>query len=188
MRNNRLYRLLETNPFVIPLILIALIIFFGGIGVYLAEHKHQGANITTLGDAFWWAVVTITTVGYGEYFPLTLAGRLIALAVMFSGIGIVVVIVGIISQKRIQSLESRLKLMTEARPRLFGDETKTAIIDKIGGIDKLTEDEFDTLITRVKSLRRTLLEESKNSYTCSRCDNVYYNKPKFCSNCGLDLT
>ena len=48
--------------------------------------------------------------------------------------------------------------MTEARPRLFGDETKTAIIDKIGGIDKLTEDEFDTLITRVKSLRRTLLE------------------------------
>ena len=48
--------------------------------------------------------------------------------------------------------------MTEARPRLFDDETKTAIIDKIGGIDKLTEDEFDTLITRVKSLRRTLLE------------------------------
>jgi voltage-gated potassium channel len=156
--------------------------------VYLAEHKHQGANITTLGDAFWWAIVTITTVGYGEYFPLTLAGRLIALAVMFSGIGVVVAIVGIISQRRIQGLESRLKLMTEARPKLFGDETKTAIIDKIGGIDKLTEDEFDTLITRVKSMRRTLLEESKNSYKCSRCDKVYYDKPKFCSNCGLDLT
>jgi hypothetical protein len=68
-----------------------------------------------------------------------LAGRLIALAVMFSGTGIVVVIVGIISQKRIQSLESRLKSRTEARPRLFGDENKTAIIDKIEGIDKLNE-------------------------------------------------
>jgi voltage-gated potassium channel len=188
MRRERLYALLEANPLVIPLVLASLIIILGGIGVYLAEHKHQGANITTLGDAFWWAIVTITTVGYGEYFPLTLAGRLIALAVMFSGIGIVVVIVGIISQRRIQSLESRLKLMTEARPRLFDDETKTAIIDKIGGIDKLTEDEFDTLITRVKSMRRTLLEESKNSYKCSRCDKVYYDKPKFCSNCGLDLT
>ena len=121
MRRERLYALLEANPLVIPLVLVSLIIILGGIGVYLAEHKHQGANITTLGDAFWWSIVTITTVGYGEYFPLTLAGRLIALAVMFSGIGVVVVIVGIISQRRIQSLDSRLKLMTEARPRLFDD-------------------------------------------------------------------
>ena len=50
--------------------------------------------------------------GYGEYFPLTLAGRLIALAVMFSGTGIVVVIVGIISQKRI---EFRVKIKVENR-------------------------------------------------------------------------
>ena len=106
MRRERLYALLEANPLVIPLVLVSLIIILGGIGVYLAEHKHQGANITTLGDAFWWAVVTITTVGYGEYFPLTLAGRLIGVAVMFSGIGIVVIIVGIISQKRIKGLES----------------------------------------------------------------------------------
>jgi hypothetical protein len=41
--------------------LYTLIIIFGGIGVYLAEHKHPGANITNLGDAFWWAVVTMTT-------------------------------------------------------------------------------------------------------------------------------
>ena len=188
MRRERLYALLEANPLVIPLVLASLIIILGGIGVYLAEHKHQGANITTLGDAFWWAVVTITTVGYGEYFPLTLAGRLIALAVMFSGIGVVVAIVGIISQKRIKGLESMLKPKTEARPRLFGDEMKTAIIDKIKGIENLTEEDFDTLIPAMKSLRRTLLEESKNSYKCSRCGNVYYVKPKFCSNCGRDFT
>jgi hypothetical protein len=74
MRRERLYTLLEANPLTIPLVLVLLIIILGGVGVYLAEHKHQGANITTLGDAFWWAIVTITTVGYGEYFPLTLAG------------------------------------------------------------------------------------------------------------------
>jgi hypothetical protein len=80
MRNNRLYRLLEINPLVIPLILIVLIIFFGGIGVYLAEHKHQGANITNLGDAFWWAIETVTTVGYGDYTPITLVGRAIGIS------------------------------------------------------------------------------------------------------------
>ena len=188
MRSERLYTLLEANPIVIPVILVLVIIIFGGIGVYLAEHKQQGSNITNLGDAFWWAIVTITTVGYGEFFPLTLVGRAIGVLVMFSGIGIVVIIVGIFSQKRIKGLESMLKPKTEARPRLFGDETKTAIIDKIKGIENLTEEDFNTLLPTMKSLRRTLLEESKNSYKCSRCGNVYYSKPKFCSNCGRDLT
>ena len=89
--------------------------------MYLAEYKYQDANITNLGDAFWWAIVTITTVGYGEFFPLTFVGRAIGVLVMFSGIAIVVIIVGIISQKRIKGLESMLKPKTEARPRLFGD-------------------------------------------------------------------
>jgi len=52
----------------------------------------------------------------------------------------------------------------------------------------LTYEDFDTLIIMIKSQRRTLLEESKTSHKCSRCGNVYYSKPKFCSNCGLDLT
>ena len=188
MRSERLYKLLEANPLVIPVILVLVIIIFGGIGVYLAEYKHPGANITNLGDAFWWAIVTITTVGYGEFFPLTFVGRAIGVLVMFSGIGIVVIIVGIISQKRIKGLESMLKSKTEVRQRLFGDETKTDIIDKIEGIEKLTEEDFDTLFIKMKSLRRTLLEESRNSYKCSGCGNVYYDKPKFCSNCGLDLS
>ena len=160
----------------------------GGIGEYLAEHKHPGANITDLGDAIWWAVVTITTVGYGEYYPFTPLGRVMGILVMFSGIGIVVIIVGIICQRRLQSIESKLKSKTEAGPRLFADETKTTIKDKIEGIEKLTEEDFDILTTMMKSLRRTLLEESKTLTKCSRCSNVYYSKPKFCSNCGLGLT
>ena len=56
MRSDRLDRLLESNPIVVPSILVIVIIISGGIGVYLAEHEHQGANITNLGNDFWWAV------------------------------------------------------------------------------------------------------------------------------------
>ena len=189
MRSDRLYTLLKTNlGFVIPATLTLSIIIFGAIGVYLAEHGHQGANITKLSDAFWWAVVTITTVGYGDYYPVTSVGRIIAVLVMFSGIGIVVAFLGMVSQRRLRRVESRFESKTEAQPRLLGDETKTAVKNKIEVIDKLTEEDFDTLIVMIKSLRRTLLEESKISYKCSRCGNNYHSKPKFCSNCGLDLT
>ena len=188
MRSDRLYRFVESNPIIVPTIFVIFIVIFGGIGVYLAEHKHPGANITNLGDAFWWAIVTITTVGYGEYFPLTLVGRVIGVFVMLSGIGTAIVIVTIFSQKRLKRMESRLKPKTDVHPRLFGDETKTDIKVKIDGIEKLTEEDFDNLIIMMKSLRHTLLEESKNLIKCSRCGNAYYSKRKFCSNCGLDLT
>jgi voltage-gated potassium channel len=188
MRSDRLYTFLKANPLIIQVILVLLVIILGGIGVYLVEHKQQGATITKLGDALWWAVVTITTVGYGEYYPVTSAGRVIAILVMFSGIGIVVTLVGTLSQRRLQGIESSLKSKTEVRPGLVGDETKTAIKDKIEGIERLTEEDFDTLIIMMKSLHRTLLEESKILYKCSRCGNVYYSKPKFCSNYGLELS
>ena len=106
---------------------------------------------------------------------------------MLSGIGIAVIIVTIFSQRRIKSIESMLKPKTEVQPRLFGDETKTAIKDKIDEIGMLTEEDFDMLITMMKSLCRPLLEESKNLYKCSKCGNVYYSKPKFCTIVALSL-
>jgi hypothetical protein len=106
---------------------------------------------------------------------------------MFSGIGIVVSLVTLLSQRRLQHIESMLKAKTENRPKLLGDETKTAIKDEIDGIEKMTEEDFDRLIVMIKGLRRTVLEGSKTSHKCSRCGIVYYIKPRFCSNCGLEL-
>ena len=108
-----------------------------------------------------------------------LVGRAIAVFVMLSGIGIAVTIVTIFSQRRLKSIESKLKPKTEVQSRLLAEETKTSIKGKIDGIEKLIEEDFDMLITTMKSLRRTLLEESKNLYKCPRCGNVYYSKPKF---------
>ncbi|MCP3990099.1 MAG: potassium channel family protein [Actinomycetia bacterium] len=56
--------------------------------VYATEHDHQGADIQSLGDAFWWAAVTATTVGYGDQVPVTSEGRAAALVLMLLGIAL----------------------------------------------------------------------------------------------------
>ena len=53
------------------------------------EGRSPDANITTGGGALWWSIVTITTVGYGDEYPVTLMGRLVAVLVMFAGVGII---------------------------------------------------------------------------------------------------
>ena len=49
----------------------------------------EGANITSAGDALWWAFTTVTTVGYGDRFPVTTEGRAVAVVLMVAGIGVV---------------------------------------------------------------------------------------------------
>jgi voltage-gated potassium channel len=56
--------------------------------IYHVEVTAKGSNIGSFEDALWWAVVTVTTVGYGDRFPVTTEGRGIATFLMFSGIGI----------------------------------------------------------------------------------------------------
>lgn len=60
----------------------------GALGVFTVERGLNPA-IDSFGDALWWAIVTTTTVGYGDVSPVTTAGRLIATGLMFTGIGVI---------------------------------------------------------------------------------------------------
>jgi hypothetical protein len=107
---------------------------------------------------------------------------------MFAGIGIAVTLVTVFAQKRVQSMQERLKSKTDVKDRVLGNEMKATIQDKVEGIEKLSEEEFDGLMVMMKTLRLNLLEESKELYKCPRCGSDYRSKPKFCSNCGFALT
>ncbi len=73
-------------------LILPLLVFTCALGVYEAEHTVPGANITNFPDAIWWALVTIATVGYGDYSPITFEGRAIATLLMFSGIAFLSVV------------------------------------------------------------------------------------------------
>lgn len=68
-------------------IIAILLIIFSAIGILQVEND-PNSNIKTAEDALWWAYVTITTVGYGDKYPVTTEGRLIAVLLMTGGVGL----------------------------------------------------------------------------------------------------
>jgi voltage-gated potassium channel len=83
LNNRGSYALLLT------ILMAMMVISTASVFVEIFESKSPDANITTAGDGIWWAIVTITTVGYGDKFPVTLGGRTTAVFVMFAGVGII---------------------------------------------------------------------------------------------------
>ncbi|NHF62540.1 potassium channel family protein [Microcella pacifica] len=66
----------------------SMLILIASVAILDVEQDAPGALITSFGDAIWWAFVTITTVGYGDLFPVTTAGRLVAAGLMVAGIAL----------------------------------------------------------------------------------------------------
>ena len=73
----------------ITLLAAGMVLSTSSILVLQFESRDPAANIVTGGDALWWGVVTITTVGYGDYFPVTTLGRITGVSVMLAGVGII---------------------------------------------------------------------------------------------------
>jgi voltage-gated potassium channel len=88
---------MSVTRFLVILAATAVLILLGGATAWHFEHGVDGANIKTLEDGYWWAVVTIMTVGYGDRFPVTLPGRGIAVFLMFCGVGVVSILTATIA-------------------------------------------------------------------------------------------
>jgi len=74
-----------------------LTIFMASLAVLDAEQGQPGANIESFGDAIWWSFTTITTVGYGDVYPVTLVGRIVAVALMVGGIALLGIVTATLS-------------------------------------------------------------------------------------------
>jgi voltage-gated potassium channel len=74
-----------------------MMLFFSGVGIYQFEHDAQPENFASIPHGLWWAVVTMTTVGYGDVYPVTVGGRLFAFFVLIVGLGVIAVPTGLIA-------------------------------------------------------------------------------------------
>lgn len=79
------------------LFLIILVLEFGGMGMYAVESRASDGNIKSAADSIWYTFVTITTVGYGDRYPVTNLGRAIGMVIMMAGVGLFGTLTGYLS-------------------------------------------------------------------------------------------
>jgi voltage-gated potassium channel len=127
-------------------------IIIGSFAVVIAESTNSASNIKNLSDGVWWAIATITTVGYGDYYPVTPLGKIIASFVMFVGLAFLTSFAGLLSSTLIASkLKQKDKDTTHDR-QIFLDDTKEFIRSRINEIERLDKEDLETLINVIKAL------------------------------------
>jgi voltage-gated potassium channel len=145
-------RRLAQSTLLFTLVIGLFLIFTISWIVFEAEQNAPGANIKTYHDAVWWAFVTITTVGYGDYYPVTTLGQSMAVILMFFGLGIIGVLSSYLATTFL-SLQSRRKAKVEAENE--NDEDN----DEADQDDSTSHDAELAAIREELTVLRKLLEE-----------------------------
>lgn len=83
------------HELVVSISILIVAIYLSAFGIYYFEHSAQPEKFRSIFDAMWWSVATVTTVGYGDLYPITLGGRLFTFFVMLASLGLVAVPTGI---------------------------------------------------------------------------------------------
>jgi voltage-gated potassium channel len=91
------------------LLAAAVLVANGAIIVYLFERHAPKSNIHTLGESLWWSLVTVTTVGYGDFFPVTIGGRITACFIMGTGLLTLAVLTAQVASSFVSQGSSRVR-------------------------------------------------------------------------------
>ncbi len=89
--------LIAREELVLYFIVTLMLVYLSAVGIYYCESDAQPEKFQSVFHSLWWAVVTLTTVGYGDVYPVTVGGRIFTFLMLLVGLGIVSVPAGIVS-------------------------------------------------------------------------------------------
>ncbi len=185
------------NRLITTFVLTGAIVIGGALSIYIVESHVAGTKIRTIGDAFWWAIVTFTTVGYGDVYPITLEGKVIASVMMVLGIAVLGLLISTFGGNLIES-----KIKSERKKEK--DDIKEMIKGKIDRLDSLEKDEINALLSSISNLHTDIQgrtaaavvaataaaaeeADASKSIKCINCENINPQNADYCFKCGTSL-
>ncbi len=84
----------------------ALLLFVTAVGIYYFENPAQPEHFKSVFHSMWWAIITLTTVGYGDFYPVTTGGKIFTSLILIIGLGIIAVPTGLIASALTQTIEN----------------------------------------------------------------------------------
>lgn len=97
--------LLAKEQIVLFMVITLVLIYFSAVGIYYFENEAQPDHFSSVFDSLWWSIVTLTTVGYGDVYPITVGGKVFTFFILLIGLGIVAIPTGIISSSLTRTIE-----------------------------------------------------------------------------------
>jgi voltage-gated potassium channel len=82
-----------------------VILYLAAVGIYHFERAAQPDTFTSIPASLWWAVATLTTVGYGDVYPVTTGGRIFTTVMLMVGLGVVAVLAGLVTAALLREFE-----------------------------------------------------------------------------------
>ncbi len=117
----------------LSVLLVAILVFeFGSLAILWVESGAENANIETAADAVWYLLVTMSTVGYGDYFPVTDAGRVIGGLIIVVGVGVFGTLTGFLANAFLAPREA-VEAIVPPPVGPAGDDTGGAVSPEPGG-------------------------------------------------------
>ncbi|WP_457970977.1 ion transporter [Acinetobacter calcoaceticus] len=171
----------EKGSFQAVIFILIIMIIMTASGIYVVENKAQPEAFSSIPKSMWWAVVTLTTVGYGDVTPVTSLGKLLGALITILGVGIAALPAGILASglanelnQRNQRLEQEFRELLQVRGiDILHDEAEIERIRQKVGLPK---EQAHNLIIQI--MREKVLEEEE-SVRETKC---------YCPHCGGKLT
>ena len=170
----------EKGSFQAVIFILIIMIVTASSGIYLVENHAQPEEFESIPKAMWWAVVTLTTVGYGDVTPITNAGKILGAVITILGVGLAALPAGILATGLANELEQRRdEIEQQFREYLVDGDfdlvQNQVMIDKIRRELGLDKEEAQAIVLQV--LREQALEQREKDV----------RKKNFCPHCGEAL-